>query len=246
MVEGIGDKYHRETKYYRDRMEGHGLDWSKKPEVYKEYPNSEKIELPVINPNKLPWKKTLDEAIRARRSIRQFSKGSISLGQLSYLLWASTGIQRSEMGSAYRTAPSAGALYPIETYLIINNVKNVDNGIYHYSIRTHQLEELKIGEFRFDITKAALGQRMCMSCAVVFIHTAIIYRSKWKYRERGYRYIYMDAGHIAENLGLTAAALDLGACHVGALFDDEVNEILGVDGKEETAIYLTVVGRMKE
>lgn len=242
MTEGIGDRFQRETKYDRNRMEGGELDWSKKPEIYKEYPESEKIELPFIMPSELRWNKTFDEVIRKRRSIRKYSKEPISLGILSYLLWATTGIQRPEMGYGFRTAPSAGALYPIETYLVINNVINVANGIYHYSINNHQLEEIKLGEFKQDITKAALGQRMCLEANVVFIWTGIFDRSKWKYKQRGYRYIYLDAGHIAQNLALAATNLEMSSCQIGAIFDDEVNSIVEVDGINESAIYISAVG----
>jgi SagB-type dehydrogenase family enzyme len=242
MSEGIGDKYQKETKYHLERMEGGGLDWENKPEIYKEYPNSEKIALPRIDSFDLPKKKSLDEAFRTRRSIRQFSGETMVLGYLAYLLWASTGIQRMEMGYEYRTAPSAGALYPIETYLVINDVAGVDNGVYHYSVRTHQLEEIKLGNFQFDIAKAALGQRVCLEANVNFVWTAIFERSKWKYKQRAYRYIYLDAGHIAENLALAAVSLDFGSCQIGAIFDDEVNKIIGVDGEAESAIYLSAVG----
>ena len=242
MPEGIGDKYQKETKYHRHHMEGGDLDWDNKPKTYKEYADSEKIKLPRIDSFDLPKKKSLDETLHTRRSIRQFTGETISLGNVAYLLWASTGIQRVETGYEFRTAPSAGALYPIETYLVINDVAGVDNGVYHYSIRTHELEEIKPGNFQFDIAKAALGQRVCLEANVDFIWTAIFERSKWKYKQRAYRYIYLDAGHIAENLALAATALDLGSCQIGAIFDDEVNEIIGVDGEKESAIYLSAVG----
>ena len=169
---------------------------------------------------------------------------TMSLGSLAYLLWASTGIQRMERGFEYRTAPSAGALYPIETYLVINDIAGVDNGVYHYSIITHVLEEIKLGNFQFDIAKAALGQRVCMDANVNFVWTAIFERSKWKYKQRAYRYIYLDAGHIAENPALAATALDFGSCQIGAIFDDEINKIIDVDGESESAIYLSAVGRI--
>lgn len=158
------------------------------------------------------------------------------------MLWASTGIQRKEFGYDFRTAPSAGALYPIETYLVINRVKNITPGVYHYSIKDHSLEELKTGDYGIKISDAALGQIMCADCSVVFIWTAIFDRSKWKYSQRSYRYIYLDAGHIAENLALAATSINLGSCQIGALFDDEVNKIISVDGIHESTIYMSVVG----
>ena len=241
MNSGIGDRFQQDTKYSRYTMGGGGLDWKNQPELYKEYPNSKKINLDL--PEVLP-KVTLDEVLKKRRSIRNFSEKPISKKQLSYLLWASTGIQRKEMGYEFRTAPSAGALYPIETYLVINRVEDISKGVYHYSIKDHLLEVLRTGDFGVDISRAALEQDMCNSSAVVFIWTAIFNRSKWKYSERAYRYIYLDAGHIAENFALTSTALGLGNCQIAALFDDEVNEIIGVDGKKESIVYMSVVGNL--
>ena len=99
------------------------------------------------------------------------------------------------------------------------------------------------GEIYFTETaKAALGQKMCIESSVVFIWTAIFQRMEWKYDQRAYRYIYLDAGHIAENLALTATSLDLGSCQIGALYDDEVNKIISVDGTDESVIYMSVIG----
>jgi SagB-type dehydrogenase family enzyme len=239
MTEGIGDRYQRETKYTRESLKGGMLDWENKPEVYKEYPDSKRVELPPFE-----GIKTMDvmNAIKRRKSIRHYSGKPLSREQLSYLLWASGGIQRKERGHAFRTAPSAGALYPIETYLVVDAVDGIPAGVYHYSVRTHGLEELRLGQLGHDVVVAALNQKMCIEAAVIFIWTAVFYRSKWKYEERAYRYIYLDAGHIAGNLALAAAAVGLGTCQVGALFDDEVNNIIGVDGKDESVVYMSLAG----
>jgi SagB-type dehydrogenase family enzyme len=236
--EKIGDKYQQETKYYRNRF-GDGPDWSLQPDRYKKYPNNPKIKLTKTNNFKT---ETLNNAIQNRRSIRNFSEKPLSIKQFSYLIWASTGIQRNERGFEYRTAPSAGALYPIETYIIINNVEKIKQGVYHYNIKQHYLEEIKKGDFRSAITKAALDQPMCYYSAAVFIWTAIFNRSKCKYGQRAYRYIYLDAGHIAENLALSATSINLGTCQIAALYDDEVNQIIDIDGITESTIYLSVVG----
>lgn len=238
-MDHVGDRFQRETKYFPDKMAGDRLDWSNKPELYKTYPDSVKVALPVFEPSR-PM--TLDTVLEQRRSVRAFKPNALSLGQLSYLLWASTGIGRAEDGHEFRTAPSAGALYPIETYIIANDVRKLDPGLYHYAIQSHQLERLKAGDLSRPIAMAALGQTMAATAPAVFVWTAIVQRSKWKYRQRAYRYIYLDAGHIAENLALAAVSLRLGTCQIGALFDDEVNKILDVDGIEETAIYMSVVG----
>jgi len=238
LKERIGDRFQQETKYSRNKL-GNGPDWSIRPEPYKHYPNNQKIKLP---PPKSLSKETLDVAIQNRGSIRDFSKKAITIDQLSYILWASTGINRKEYGFELRTAPSAGALYPIETYLVINNVENISQGVYHYNIKNHLLEEIKTGDFRTTISKAALDQTMCFYAAAVFIWTAIFNRSKCKYGERAYRYIYIDAGHIAENLALSVTSLKLGSCQIAALYDEEVNKLIDIDGVKESTIYLSVVG----
>jgi SagB-type dehydrogenase family enzyme len=239
MSEGIGDRYHRETKYHPDRMSGGGLDWASRPALYKEYPGMPRVELPRPAPAEVM---SLDEVLRTRTSVRDYSAEPLSLKDLSYLLWATSGVQRTDRGYEFRTAPSAGALYPIETYVVANNVRGLGTGLYHYAIRAHQLEELRTGDLRLPTARAALGQRICYDAAAVFVWTAVFERSKWKYKQRAYRYIYMDAGHIGENFYLAATALKLGACTVGALFDDELNALLGVDGVGESVLYMASVG----
>ncbi len=235
----IGDRFQRQTKYEPGRMPGHRLAWEAKPDLYKEYSEAQRIELPSFQPSR---GMSLDQALKDRKSVRDFQARPISKGQLAYMLWASTGIQRIEGGYEFRTVPSAGALYPIETYLIANDVRGLDAGIYHYSIRAHQLEQLRQGDFRQQIAAAALGQGMCATAAVVFVWSAMFERCKWKYGQRAYRYIYLDAGHITENLALAAISLNLGSCEIGALYDDQTNVILGVDGIEESTICMAVVG----
>ena len=170
------------------------------------------------------------------------SHAPLTAEQLSYLLSGATGISRRHGGYDFRTAPSAGALYPIETYLSVQNVEQIAPGLYHYAITDHALELLFEGDHSAAVARAALDQDMCARAAAVFIWTAIFERSKWKYGQRAYRYIYLDAGHIAENLALAAAGLNLAACHVAAFYDDEVSALLNLDGKTESTIYMTAVG----
>jgi SagB-type dehydrogenase family enzyme len=239
LVGTIGDDFHRTTKYVRGKMAGGYLDWLSKPEVYKQYGNQKTIKLSF--PEQV---KTLsfNDTIRLRRSIRGFSSKPMSLELVGYLLWYSTGIQRVEQGYAFRNAPSAGALYPIETYLFAKNIEGLTQGLYHYDIKSHLLETLVVGDFSISLVRACLGQPMLASAQVVFIWSAVFARSKWKYKQRAYRYVYLDCGHIGQNLALSATTLGLGSCQVGAFYDDEINKILGLDGKEESVIYLSVVG----
>lgn len=237
---GIGDRYHNETKYYRDRMTGGRLRREDMVEPFKSYPNAETLSLPEPKPT---LEKFLWNILAHRRSIRDYTEEPLSMQELSQLLWATQGVTATHGPYALRTAPSAGALYPIETYILINRVEGISPGIYHYDVLHHRLEALKEGNFGNDIADAALGQDMLAEAGIVFIWTGIIGRSKWKYRERAYRYIYMDAGHICQNAYLTAEALGLGCCSVGAFFDDDVNSIVGIDGEEEIAVYLCGIGK---
>jgi SagB-type dehydrogenase family enzyme len=146
----------------------------------------------------------------------------------------------------FRAAPSAGGLYPVETYLFLRAVEGYEPGIYHFRPHVFDLELLKKGDYSMELAQAALGQMMMVRSQVVFIWSAVVERSKWKYGQRAYRYIYLDAGHIGQNLYLAAEALGLGACTIGAIFDDQVNNIIGVDGLEETAVYMATVGWPKK
>ena len=145
-----------------------------------------------------------------------------------------------------RAAPSAGALYPIENYLVVNRVSGLEPGLYHYGVEGNELHLVKAGDMGRETARAALGQNMCEEASVVFIWTAVFARSRWKYKQRGYRYVYLDAGHICSQLSLAAVDQGLGSCAMAAFYDDEVNRLLGVDGKEESALYLCSVGKVRE
>jgi SagB-type dehydrogenase family enzyme len=127
--------------------------------------------------------------------------------------------------------------------MVIHAVEEIEPGVYHYGVERHELDQLKIGDFRAEIAQAALDQEMAARANVVFVWTAIFERSKWKYGQRAYRYVYLDAGHTAQNVAIGAVALGLGSCQIAALYDDEANALLGVDGVEESTIYMTAVGR---
>jgi len=239
MKDGIGDQFQKETKYQPGKLTGGALDWNRRPDTYKTYPGTPRLTLPAPETQGgMP----LWDAIRERRSCRDFGQTPLSLPALSQLLWASQGITKKTQGFAFRAAPSAGALYPIETYLAVLNVDGLEPGIYHYDVRRHELEPMWKGDCRADIAAALLDQHFIAESTIVFLWTAVFQRSKWKYKQRAYRYVYLDAGQIAQNLAVAAVALGLGSCQVGALYDDEVNSILGVDGEEESIVYTTAVG----
>ena len=241
MKESIGDQFQKETMYQRGRLSGGGLDWSTKPPVYKRYRSVPTITLPAPSLAKLTA--PLGEVIGERKSVRNFNNQPLSSFDLSQMLCASQGITRQVQGFGFRAAPSAGALYPVETYLVVHSVSEIEAGIYHYAVETHELEQLKRGDFRIQSARAALDQEIAYTANVVFMWTAVFERSKWKYKQRAYRYIYLDAGHIAQNVALSAVALGLGSCQIAALYDEEANSLLGVDGTTESTIYMTVVGK---
>jgi SagB-type dehydrogenase family enzyme len=163
----------------------------------------------------------------------------LSLGDLSQLLHAAQGVT-SDQG--LRTTPSAGALYPIEVYAVVHDVEGLAPGAYHYAATDHVLEQVEAGDQRPAMVLAGLGQGHLGRAGVCFILTAIFQRLRWKYRERTYRYALLEAGHIGQNLYLAATALGLGACAVGAFADGLLNDLLGVDGQEEGALYIVAVG----
>jgi len=243
MDQGIGDRFQQETKYQRGKLPAGHLDWSKKPDRYKVYPRAKKIKLePPQREGGTPFWKTIER----RRSCRAFGERPLSREALSQLLWASQGVTKTYKDFELRAAPSAGALYPIETYLAALNVDGIEPGLYHYDVRPHELELLKPGDFRESVACAALDQDFMAEAGAVFIWAAMFERTKWKYKQRAYRYIYLDTGQIAQNLALAAVSLGLGSCQIGALYDDEVNALLDIDGDEESVVYMTAVGMLQE
>jgi len=223
-------------------MRRHKLDFEMQPSPRKLYPESlQEVVLPTpTTKGGVP----LWDIIRERRSIRSYGRESMSLQQLAQLLWATQGITLRVREHGFRSAPSAGALYPIETYVLSNRVENLEPGLYHYDPSEASLQLLKQGDYGRLVARSALDQPMFEEAAAVFLWTAIIARSAWKYAERAYRYIYMDAGHIGQNLYLAAAGIGFGCCAAGAFYDEEINAFLEIDGREETAVYLAAVGKL--
>ncbi|MBL7223997.1 MAG: SagB/ThcOx family dehydrogenase [Candidatus Brocadiae bacterium] len=227
----IGDAYQQATKY---RRQGSGTPGRGDAQIV-----DGEHDLPVAVTEGGPG---LWDVVGLRRSRRDFTGDPITQEQLAQLLWATQGITRRSRGHAFRASPSAGACYPIDTYLVVNHVAGLPAGLYHVDVRAATLRARREGDLREAIAAAALDQHMAAAASVVFCWTAIPARSKPRYHERAYRYIYLDAGHIGQNLHLAATAMGLGCCAIGAFLDDEVNAILGVDGQQETAVYLSAIG----
>ena len=240
LKKGIGDTYQQETKYARDSLGGYDPRTSEPSPPFKTYPDAaEKVQLPSPACTK---DSELWQILKKRRSERNFTDYVMPREELFLLLFAVQGVTAEYGEYLFRTAPSAGGLFPVETYLMINSVDAMTKGIYHLNVLDSCLERIKTGNLSGDLVRAALGQTFVASASVTFIWTAISGRSKWKYRERAYRYIYLDAGHIAANLSLSATSINLGTCQIAALYDDEVNNIINIDGTDESTIYLSVVG----
>ena len=187
----------------------------------------------------------LREAIENRRSVRRYSQRCLTMEELSYLLWCTQGVKEVAQGHAtFRTVPSAGARHAFETYLLVNNVEGLQPGIYRFLAIEHKLVEIDTDPNVADKTvEACLGQRFVKTSAVTFIWTAVAYRMKWRYGERGYRYMHLDAGHVCQNLYLSAASIDCGVCAIAAFSDDDMNQLLNVDGEHQFVIYIATVGK---
>lgn len=240
MVPTIVEDFQEKTKYARGRMPTRGPDQASRPKPFKEYPGKKAVALPTPKTEDGPgiW-----DSLRRRRSVRVYNQEPVTKQELSQLLWATQGITADLREYGLRTAPSAGALYPVETYIYANRVTDLEQGLYHYDIRSHALQLLKPGNIAKEVAVGALDQDTASRAAVVFIWSAIFQRSAWKYLERAARYVYLDAGHIAQNLALAADALGLGTCQIGAFYDNEMNAILEIDGVKESVIYMSSVGQ---
>jgi len=236
-----GERFHYETSLTWKGVLGDVFGSKpKRPPQYKTYHGSEKVKLPKPEYRGM----ILEETIEQRRSVRNYSKKPITTLQLSQLLFAAQGITGKIYGQPLRAAPSAGALYPFEIYVVVNNVRDLQRGIYHYSVLDHALELVRAGDFRRKITDAGLEQEMLGDAAVTFVLSAIFDRLRCKYGERGFRYAYMEAGHISQNIYLQSVSLGLGSVCVGAFLDEKVNQLIEVDGRKEAAIYLHPVGAL--
>ena len=241
MKKGVGAVFQEETRYTAQKLRGHTLDWSKFPATYKSY--DAPLARFVLPQPEITGDANVWQLLQRRRSKRAYKpEQPLTQALLSALLWATQGLTAKQGNMYFRTAPSAGGLYPVETYLSVRAVEGLEPGVYHFRPLNADLEFLKRGDFARVLANAALGQEMVADAQVTFIWSAVLERSKWKYRERAYRYIYIDAGHIGQNLYLAAEALGLGSCTIGAFFDEDVNSLIGVDGVDETVIYLGCVG----
>ena len=181
----------------------------------------------------------LEQTLLTRRSIRTYSREPLIVEELAQLLWAAQGITHPQR---YRTAPSAGALYPLELYAVVGHVVGLPAGLYRYRCIEHALELKSNRDLRPELCRAALNQRTVERAPVTFLMTAVYDRMTGKYGSRGVRYVDMEAGHAAQNLSLQVVALDLKAVVIGAFHDHEIKQAAGLPADEEP-LYLIPVGR---
>ena len=236
----IGERFHERTKHtwaqiFRDLI----TPKPAMPPQFKEY-KGKRIRLPSPEFKGI----YLEDALLKRRSMRDYANIPLTIAELSQLLFSAQGITGRIYGTLLRTAPSAGALYPFEIYIIVNNVETLKRGIYHYSVRDHSIVLIKEGDFTREVMRASLEQEMMKDAGAVFVLSAIFDRMRSKYGERGFRYVYMEAGHISQNIYLQATSLGVGSVVVGAFLDDAINKLIGVDGEKEAVIALHAVGKL--
>ncbi|OLS29653.1 MAG: hypothetical protein HeimAB125_21780 [Candidatus Heimdallarchaeota archaeon AB_125] len=240
----IGKEFMKKTEY-KFVSESDQRQQLPQPPLEMEYAHKMRsIDLP--KPDEIKVKDlSLRKAIEDRKSVRKYSKEPLTLMELSWLLWATQGV-KEVMGDNYatlRNVPSAGARHAFETFLLVNNVKDLEPGIYRYIALEHKLVEYIIEEGIDDkVAEAAYGQTMVKSDAVTFIWVADIYRMFWRYVERGYRYIHLDAGHVCQNLYLAAENINSGVCAIAAFHDELFNDLLRLDKDEQFVVYLAAVG----
>jgi SagB-type dehydrogenase family enzyme len=183
---------------------------------------------------------SVEEAILNRRSVRSYSEEPVKLKEVSQLLWSAQGI--TDEKRKFRAAPSAGALYPLEVFLVVGNVSKLEDGIYRYDPFNHAVTKLMEGDYRDNLSLAALGQSCVKNAPISIVIAGVYDRITKKYGERGIMYTYMEAGHAAENVYLQAEALGLGTVVVGAFLDDKVKEVIGMK-EEEMPLYILPIGK---
>lgn len=201
--------------------------------------NLESETIIALPPPRLDSDFSIEEALLLRRSVREYTGEPLTLDEISQLLWAAQGITDPR---GFRTAPSAGGLYPLEVYLVAGDVENLEAGVYRYRPQGHELVKIQSGDLREALCNAALGQTWVKEAAVDLVIVGVYERTTVKYGDRGIRYVHMEAGHAAQNVCLQATALGMGTVTVGAFYDDQVQKIL-MAPENEKPLYVMPVGR---
>lgn len=190
----------------------------------------------------------LSRIIAERKSRRKYTPKPLSLEELSFLLWATQGIRKAGGSStAYRNVPSAGARHSFESYLFVRNVVNLESALYRFLPLENELLLIKpVPDMELQLSDAAFGQKFVGLGSVTFVWSCIPYRMEWRYGPTAYRVILMDVGHVCQNLYLSCQAIGAGTCAVAAYDQEAMDDLIGLDGKDEFAIYLAPVGKIKD
>lgn len=244
MSDSIGQFFWERTKpaYVPESAQRKGLP---QPPLELPYdPGAPLFHLPAVQTIQKP-PMDLWQAIEQRVTLRHYSDKNLTLEELSLLLWATQGIKEfTQRPVTLRTVPSAGARHAFETYLLVNRVEGLEGGLYRYIAGEHALLEVdKDTGINERLTQACFNQHQVANSAVTFFWTAVVERMTWRYPERGYRYLLLDAGHVCQNLYLAAEALESGVCAIAAYDDDAVNQSLGLDGENLFVVYIASLGK---
>lgn len=237
----IGEIYHEWSKPGLMSLLGTLTSWGAQPDFFKVYPEAVRVPLPP--PGDFRGLYT-EQAIDQRRSMRDYTGEPLTLDEFSRLLYYTGGANAERWGTLLRAAPSAGAQYPIEMYVVVHEVEGVEPGLYHYAVREHAVDRLQEGDLRGEIVRDGLMQGFLGEANVVIVFTAIFQRLRWRYKERTYRYALLEAGHLGQNVYLAATSMGMGACAVGAFLDDNLNSMLDIDGRREAVLYFLSVGNV--
>jgi SagB-type dehydrogenase family enzyme len=232
----VGLFYHRQSSLGLRSLVSDLVDWGRRPAPYLRVGDAEVVTLPAVG---LSPTMSVAQALEQRRSLREYADRAMTAEELAWVIHGATGITSAQ---GYRTAPSAGALYPLETYVAVSRVEGIDPGLYHVDVRGQALEPVRRGSVAGDLMVAGLGQGFLRTAPAVLIITGVFQRSRWKYRDRHYRYVCWEGGHLAQNVYLAAEAAGLGACMVGAFLDGMVNDLMRVDGRREASLGLIALG----
>jgi SagB-type dehydrogenase domain len=245
MTESIGQEFMRRTCYPELSKSPQELGIIPQPPLELPVPaDADLVALPRVEELQVP-SMDLRTAIEGRKTLRKYADEQLSLEELTYLLWVSQGVKRiSSRPSTARNVPSAGARHAFETVLLVNRVTGLKNGLYRYAAIENVLIHLPVEPgINAMITAACLDQSQVATSAVTFIWVAVVERMFWRYVERGYRYLHLDAGHACQNLALGAEQIGCGICPIAAFDDDALNSVLGLDGKDQFVIYLASAGK---
>lgn len=243
-MENIGRLFMSKTRYQELQPSEQNRGLPQPPLELPYPPEVSLIDLP--KPEDLPeYGMEVRTAIERRQSLRQYQDEALSIEALTYLLWCTQGVKKiTRRPVTFRTVPSAGARHAFETYILANRVAGLPAGLYRYIALKHALLELDLSPgLANEITHACFDQEMVQTGAATFIWVAVVERMYWRYGERGYRYLHLDAGHVCQNLYLAAETMDCGACAIAAFDDDLLNSALKLDGERLFAIYLASLGK---